>query len=194
MKILFIASKFEADFFTEGLQKVNNHYFEGDYHVLITGIGLVNMAISCTDFFTAFSPEPDDELINIGIAGSVSPKIEIGSIFNPKCFSVYSSAQVPHSSQKIYEQAYPVIDRGDVHLASSITPVWGSEHVHKLKTENVSLLDMEAYSFASVCTKQNVPFQVYKAVSDHLIKRSQSEFVDNASEALLKLKKMVLES
>lgn len=188
MKTLFIASEFEADFFTDGLTQVSEHIFEGDYRVVITGIGLVNTSISCTDFFTSHQPTQDDEYINAGIAGSVKNSLEIGQIIEPKCFKIYTPIEIPESSTIIFNTAYPTIDRGDLLLASAMAPVWGKEHIHSLKNMEAVAVDMEGYSFARVCAKHNLPFRVAKVISDHLIKRDHNKFIENSKHGLKKLR------
>lgn len=192
MKTLFIASEFEADFFTDGLSQVSEHIYEGDYRVVITGIGLVNTTITCTDFFTNHQPTQDDEYINAGIAGSVKNSLKIGQIIEPKCFKIYTPIEIPESSTIIFNTAYPTIDRGDLLLASAMAPVWGKEHIHNLKNMEAVAVDMEGYSFARVCAKHNLPFRVIKVISDHLIKRDHNKFIENSKSGLQKLRDSII--
>ena len=194
MKTIFMASKFEADFFIKDLSKVNESFYEGDYRVVITGVGLVNTTSSCTKYFEKYPVDAEDEVINAGICGSVSAEIAIGSIVEARCFSVYSPVDVPGSSANIYQEAYPVLGGDGLHIASSLCPLWGKEHYPKLKAQHIDLIDMEAYAFASVCARENVSFTVVKGVSDHLVKDSQSDFRRHATEALSALKKLLTDS
>lgn len=188
MKNLFIASQFEADFFLDDYNQVDNNVYEKDHRIIITGIGLVNTAASCTKFFSEYSISDEDEFINIGIAGAADPKLELCEIIEPKTFSVFSSSAMPENSQKVFDLAYPEINSGHLKIASSPAPVWGEESLKKLQLHNVSLVDMEAYAFAKVCNDFEISFKVLKSVSDHLAKNSQDEFLTNAKRAILKLK------
>ena len=192
MKNLFIASQFEADFFLDGYTQVENNVYEKDHRIIITGIGLVNTAISCTKFFSKYPLSEEDEYINIGIAGAVDPNLEIGEIIEAQSFSVFTPADLPESSKKIFSQAYPEINSGNLKIASSPAPVWDQKSCEKLKKQNASLVDMEAYAFAKVCTDFEIPFKVFKGISDHLQKNSQEEFLENAKRSILNLRQFIL--
>ena len=189
MKNLFIASQFEADFFLDDYNQVDNNVYEKDCRIIVTGIGLVNTAISCTQFFSDYGISEEDEYINIGIAGAVNKAYTVGEIIEAKSFSVFNAADIPESSQSILELAYPKIGNGTISLASSPAPVWGKPSIDKLKELKVDLVDMEAYSFAKVCTEKGITFKVIKSVSDHLTKSSQNNFLKNAKQSTLNLKK-----
>ena len=192
MKNLFIASQFEADFFLDGYQQVDNNVYEKEHRIILTGIGLVNTAISCVRFFSEYSISEDDECINLGIAGAVDPNLKIGEINEVQSFSVFNPLDIQDASQDIFTQAYPEITPGHIKIASSPAPVWDENSRNKLQRQKVSLVDMESYSFAKVCHDFEIPFQVFKAVSDHLHKNKQEDFLKNAKQAILNLKKFLL--
>ncbi|MCM8527831.1 MAG: hypothetical protein NE327_15020 [Lentisphaeraceae bacterium] len=185
---LFIASQFEADFFLDDYNQVDNNIYEKDHRIIITGIGLVNTAISCTKFFSDYPYSEDDEYINVGIAGAVDSELNLGDVVEAKSFSVFNSTELPESSQYIFSMAYPEINFGDLKIASSTAPVWDEESKKILSQQNVSLVDMEAYAFAKTCMDFEIPFKVLKAVSDKLQKNSQVDFLENAKQAILNLK------
>ena len=189
MRNFFIASQFEAEFFLDDFNQIDNNVYEKDYRVIVTGIGLVNTAISCSKFFSEYGINEEDQYINIGIAGAVNSSFEIGQIIEAKSFSVYKSSKIPENSFDIMLEAYPEINFGKTKLASSLAPVWGEDHKKELESSNIDLVDMEAYSFVKACSEFDVEFQVIKAVSDHLLKDSQESFLDNAKIALGSLKK-----
>lgn len=189
MKNYFIASQFEADFFLDGFKQIEHNIYEKDCRIIVTGTGLVNTAVSCTKFFSEYGVSEGNEYINIGIAGAVNPKFKISEILMPDHFSVFNAADIPASSESIFEQSYPEIGDGKLRLASSPAPVWGELSIAKLQKKNIDLVDMEAYSFVSVCRQFSAPCKVIKAISDHLIKDSQDEFLKNAEKAILSLMK-----
>lgn len=191
MKNLFIASQFEADFFLDGYKQVDKNIYEKEHRVIITGIGLVNTAISCTHFFNNYSISEGDEYINLGIAGAVDANLNIGEIVEPGSFSVFNKADVTEASKKIIGEAYPEIQKGGLKIASSPVPVWDEESLSMLQAGGVSIVDMEAYAFARVCEDFKLSFKVIKSVSDHLSKKSQEEFLENARQSLLNIKQVL---
>lgn len=191
MKNLFIASQFEADFFLDDYNQVDNNVYEKDHRVIVTGIGLVNTAASCTKFFSEYSISDEDEYINVGIAGAVDPNLKIGEVVEANSFTVFSSSDIPDSSKGIMLEAYPEISYGNIKIASSLVPVWDEGSLNKLQGQNISLVDMEAYAFAKVCEDFEVPFKVLKGVSDHLVKNSQEKFLQNARESILNIRKIL---
>ena len=191
MKNFFIASQFEADFFLDDFNQVDNNIYEKDCRIIITGIGLVNTAISCTKFFMEYGTSEEDEYINIGIAGAVNPKFQLGQVLEASHFSVFNALNSPESSKQILDKAYPEITDGDLRLISSPTPVWGKQNLQKLQSLNIDLVDMEAYSFVKVCREFEASYKVLKSVSDHLHKKSQDDFLENAKNALMSLKKYI---
>ncbi len=188
MKNIFIASQFEADFFLDDFKQVDNNIYEKDCRIIVTGTGLVNTAISCTKFFSEYGVSEEDKYINAGIAGAVNPKLKIYEIVEPKHFSVFTAAHTPKSSQNILDLSYPEIGDGKVRLASSPVPVWGEKSIISLQKKNIDLIDMEAYAFVKTCLEFEAPYKIIKAVSDHLIKGSQEEFLKNAEKAISNLR------
>lgn len=182
---LIIASSFEAEPFIKDLKKVTEHIFEGKYRVVISGTGLVNMATATLRTALELNPE---KVINLGIAGAVNDNFSAGQIIKAEKFNIFSSVDIPESSQNIWESSYPSIGRSNgASLYTSLHPVWNEQDKNKLKELNADLLDMEAYAFAKVCKEQQVDFEVIKAISDNLQKKSQAEFLTNAQKAIKEL-------
>jgi adenosylhomocysteine nucleosidase len=182
MLTLVIASHFEAQRFIKKLTKLTEDLYEGDYRVVISGTGLINMAMATTEAINKFQPT---KIINLGISGAVSACLKVGSIVKAEKFKVFSSTPIPGTSHEIWEQSYPVIEQGKgATLFSSLHPVWNDEDRHKLLTLNADLLDMEGYAFARVCQSKNIDYEVYKVISDLLHKKSQDDFLNNAQLAL----------
>ena len=191
MLTLLIASSFEAQLFIKGLNKISDTVYEGDYRVVISGTGLVNMAMATTEAINTYNPA---KIINLGISGAVRGTLKVGSIVKAEKFNVFSSTPIPGTSQNIWQQSYPIIDQGNgAMLFSSLHPVWNDEDKLKLLTFNADLLDMEGYSFARVCQSKGINIEVYKVVSDFLHKKSQNDFLKNAQLGLEKLQDFFVE-
>jgi nucleoside phosphorylase len=185
MLTLIIASNFEAKPFIKDLKKVAENIFEGDYRVIISGTGLVNMAAATVRTISELN---FNKIINLGIAGAVNDHFTAGQVIKAKKFNIFSSVDIPDSSQNIWENSYPSLGQSnDISLYTSLHPVWNEQDKNKLKELNADLLDMEAYAFAKVCNEHQVDFEVIKAISDSLHKKSQKEFLVNAQKAIEEL-------
>ena len=187
MKNLFVASEFEAEYFTKGLKKVSQSLYEGSYRVIITGVGLVNMSTTVTK---AAQKYPEETFINAGIAGATG-KYRKGEVLEIQNFYMLDPSEtVTAPTSVLMTQAYPHLEKGQgVALYTSICPVWND---HRFIIRNDNLVDMEGYAFAKICSDLGIDFKCFKAVSDNLVKNSQEEFLTNARQALENLRTYLL--
>ncbi len=117
-----------------------NLYTFAHGHILITGMGPTNAAAQ-----TAAHAPGHNEVWNLGLAGALSPTLEVGSIYSIGTLS---------------RQDHPTLTLGPgAHLFTSPTPVWGSR-----PDTPADLVDMEGYAIA---TAHPLPSHLWKIVSDH---------------------------
>ena len=191
MNHLFFATLFEAKpFISSSMKKIaeSPEIYEGEFRVIIIGTGLVQAAINCTKYFQRIKIQHSDEFINLGIAGSTMDE-PIGSVSKIKKICIFTNEKIPESSLSIWEESYPRIkcENKGKSLASSLHPVWDEHSKKTLKKTKIDMIDMEGYSFAKVCEEFSVSYTLYKSVSDNLNKKSQADFLENASIAIRSL-------
>lgn len=182
MLTALMATKFEAAPFIEDMKEVAENVYEGTFRIIISETGLVNMATSTAFAITEFRPKM---MVNLGIAGAVSTTLTPGQVLRATRFSIFSTAEIPESSQSIWEGSYPDLDQGEgASLFTSLHPVWNEQDRKKLTALGADLVDMEGYAFAKTCQDHGINFEVIKAVSDNLQKKSQDDFLRNAGNAI----------
>ena len=187
MITLFLATDFEANYFTTGLKQVSETEYLGDYRLIITGPGLVNMSAAVSQAAECY---PHGYFINIGIAGAVKDILP-GTVKEVNTFNMFSASKFPQSSEGIWKMSYPEIKNGNgCKLHTSLHPVWNEDEKNEL-SQKCDLVDMEGYAFAKTCDDKGVEYSCFKAVSDNLVKKSHEDFMENAKAALVKLQEFM---
>ncbi len=147
-----------------------------DVEHLVTGVGKVNAAVSLAAVLAGVAradvaradvaAAPIGRVVVLGTAGVVGDgeaRLDLDTVYQitevlQHDFSLPSSTLQP-SGDLVLPDATAIIATGDVFVKNDEQRA----HIHSL---GASLVDMEAYAFASVCERFGVPLQVFKVPSD----------------------------
>jgi adenosylhomocysteine nucleosidase len=159
-------------------------YLDHDIYCLLSGIGKVNVAMNTQHLVSKVAP---DIVINVGVAGSLSEKLNFGDVViaddlvqhdvDVKAFGL-PLGQIPRMDTfafpackellkkiaSISSQDYTIhvgrIISGDQFINDKATATFLFEHFNALACE------MEGAAVAHVCHRNSVPFAVVRALSD----------------------------
>lgn len=185
-----------------------------DVVIVIAGIGKVNAAVTTSLLIENYSP---DYVINIGVAGGqkgvkhkdvvISTEVVYHDV-DLTAFDTYAHGQMSGheptfiADKVLLEKTKVILDDLGIpyHVGKIATGdqfVHSHEMVHKINQvyDDIYAIEMEAGAIAHVSTIYNVPFIVYRSISDILGERAQDmsfdKFVEaaavNASKVLSKL-------
>lgn len=172
--------------------------------IVQAGIGKVNAAVTTSKLIEAYHP---DYIINIGVAGGQKGVKHKDIVVSEECvyhdvdvtsFGTYKHGQVPgcnptfKADATLLELTMTILDNLHISyrhgmIASGDKFVYAKETVAEINEEykNIYAIEMEAAAIAHVSTMYNVPFIVYRSISDVLDDENQSEdyetFVEEAS-------------
>ena len=155
--------------------------------VLITGVGMVNTAISLTQKLCA---EKFDLAINVGVAGALDRQMVLGSVFqvSTDCFADLGAEDgdrflsapeigLVKSTEWQLEPTYPL---PDLPAASAITvnTVHGNDSsIETLRSRlSADLESMEGAAFFAVCHHFGVPCAQIRAVSNYVERRNRGNW------------------
>ena len=187
MKILIVAAtKFEIEplierfgaINTNGSRVFSRNYKEHELDFLITGIGMVATAYHTGKVLN----ESYDAAINIGICGSFSRNIEIGSVVN------------------VYDDRFSELgaeDDGDILTLEELNLTVNTSHGNEDSIKKVYnkfhpyTESMEGAAFMFVCEQENIPYVQIRAVSNYVEKRNREAW--NIPLAIVNLNKQVFE-
>lgn len=110
-------------------------------------------------------------IYSVGVAGSLSDKMEIGTICSPTDFSFYHPYfdTLKEHSRSFFSKQYPQLCIGKskgLHMLCSFFPLHEASEKQKLSKE-FQLIDMESYAQAFYCYEQGVNFHCLKVISDN---------------------------
>ncbi len=194
-------------------------FYKGTIHnkevvVVLAGIGKVNAAITTSLLIENF---PVEAIINIGVAGGqkgVKHKDVVISDYvlyhdvDVTNFGSYKHGQVPghdplfEADQNLLNKTKTILDSLELSytigkVASGDQFVYSSENLKPINKEfnEIYAIEMEAGAIAQTASIYEVPFIVYRSISDVIDDDDQAsdfnEFVkeaaDNAAEVLVKL-------
>lgn len=165
MKILLVsATRKELHPIKKAIQFFSQQTDDVKFDFLTTGIGLGNARAKIT---TGIGVSPKyDFVINPGLAGSLSPSLNIGDVFFPTTFQVFRNGTIETISRANFENHFPETwIRGK--LFSSEKPVVTSEQKSKITSACGALaVDMEAFALSESCRQAKIPFISLKIISD----------------------------
>ena len=168
-----------------GAHFVSGKFFDIDVVVAVSGVGKVNAAAITEAMILKYSP---DFIINTGVAGTLSSKLNIGDVAiskdvvehdmdtsplgDPKGFISGLNVVKMEADKKIIEMFSSVLTELNINfeigtIASGDQFINSSEVKERIKSEfNGICCEMEGASIGHVCTINNVPFCVLRAISD----------------------------
>jgi adenosylhomocysteine nucleosidase len=129
----------------------------GDRRVvaIVTGMGTELAAAGTERLLGAIAP---DRVVVVGITGAVHEETPIGLLINPE--------RVVHSETGAEHRPTPMTDdppSGTLWTTNRMTP---PEELPDLRAKGVIALDMETAAIAHLCEQRNIPWSVFRAVSD----------------------------
>ena len=138
---------------------------EGIPHV-VTGVGKINATFELTRVLVSAleAGEPIARVVVLGTAGGVSDGAHLDTVYQIEAavqhdFSLPSPELRPAGEMILPPERTAVIATGDAFVKNDAQRA----HIAGL---GASLVDMEAYAYASVCERFDVPLQLFKIPSD----------------------------
>ncbi len=159
-----------------------------DFVLIISGIGKVNAAFSTQYLLDNY---PVDYIVNFGSVGAVLGKAETLNYYAvDKCcqydFDLSALDNVPVGYIQDYDRVYftPKTDRlsflPTAALASSDRFTEKASDIKTVSDLNCSLFDMEGGAIAQVCTANDIPYYIFKGITDvHGSGIEQNTFYEN---------------
>ena len=213
MKILIVAAtKFEIEplierfgaINTNGSRVFSRNYKEHELDFLITGIGMVATAYHTGKVLN----ESYDAAINIGICGSFSRNIEIGSVVNVYDDRVSELGAEDDGDFLTLEELnlngvsrienlsgalHPLIELLPKVTGITVNTTHGNEDsIKKVYNKFHPYTEsMEGAAFMFVCEQENIPYVQIRAVSNYVEKRNREAW--NIPLAIVNLNKQVFE-
>ena len=215
--LIAAATRMEIEMLTEELQFVgkNRHYIksyqksENNIDILITGIGTVSTAFRLTN---ALHQKKYDQIINIGIAGSLNPELKIGQVVNviteefadlgiekrEEFLTLFESGFIEDNEfpfengilRSSYIDGFERIKK--VHGVTSNISHGRSASISGIKNKfGADIETMEGAAVFYVCINMGVPCCQIRAISNYVEPRETSNW--NIPLALENLKKEVLQ-
>lgn len=175
MKLITFATVEEAQYTLEYFEArpISDGLYQYDLGMIaITGIGPFAAHIVAT----ALS-ENVDEIINIGLAGSLNANLEVGTIHSVAKLSKYLWHPKGHEhAKKSLAGSLPAVTLKDsgLHLCTVDWPVVEEQLVDELRT-TYDIVDMEGYSVAFAANALDKKCMVYKIISDHCSSDSSAQ-------------------
>ncbi len=176
-----------------------------DWNVLYTGVGKVNATFKLTQKLQinrSLPPMPK-LVINYGTAGS--RRSPIGELvdctkFIQRDMDVTGLGFMKH--QTPYESPNDMVIR---YMSEPPSPLFnpigknytcgtGDNFVENMENEifMIDVFDMEAYALAKVCRNYNVPFILFKYITDNVNEHSAGDWKDNCADGVGEFKEKVL--
>ena len=122
---------------------------------IVTGMGTQLASEGTERLLGAITP---DRVVVVGITGAVHEETPIGLLINPE--------RVVHSETGAEHRPTPLTDdtpSGTLWTTNRMTP---PEELPALRAQGVIALDMETAAIADLCEQRNIPWSVFRAVSD----------------------------
>lgn len=158
------------------LKKISEYLFEGqNFDLVLTGEGPFE-ANTVTSW--ALGRKSYTEIINIGIAGSLSEELNVGSLVPIRMHYLVTHGAPQFKSFKSLEEGYDCV--------TSFERILTSSEAQKLKGLG-SVVDREAWGVAQAAKLQKTPLRTYKLISDMAGTIGACEIVKEKKEEWAKL-------
>jgi adenosylhomocysteine nucleosidase len=189
---------------------------EKEVVIVLAGIGKVNAGITTSILIENFDVT---SVINIGVAGGqkgvlhkdvvISQEVLYHDV-NVTYFSDKPHGQIPGSEPLFYadksllEKTISIMNKLDINykvgkIASGDQFITKLESIKEVNAiyEDIYAVEMEAAAIAHACTLYNIPFIIYRSISDLIDNEKQHldfyEFLEEASENATKVLKELIE-
>jgi len=157
MKLICIAHRGEAQAFIKNLTVVDKNFYIGDdYHLLITGEGILNVLTKLPYYIAKYEI---DFIINFGIAGSLSDKLHLDEIVE-----IRTNYGIDNESI-LYQSYTSEINEGKFDIISTNSRVLNDEYAKKCRAF-AHIVDREAWAIAKIANEYKLQYSIYKMISD----------------------------
>ena len=162
-KLLIFAHRGEAQaFFNEWELLPVNFYFTGlfknkDHYLLITGEGPKEASEKTVAVLAAFKPEIT-EVINIGIAGSLTPKLKVGE-------HVWVRSSYAQNAERCEFKSFTTKNHNNIDCITAYSRVTTPEE-KKTLSSFADIVDRELWSIASAAHLFKIELSALKLISD----------------------------
>ena len=162
-KLLIFAHRGEAQaFFNEWELLPVNFYFTGlfqnkDHYVLITGEGPKEASEKTVAVLSSFKPDIT-EVINIGIAGSLTPKLKVGD-------HVWVRSSYAQNAERCEFKSFTTKNHNNIDCITAYSRVTTPEE-KKILSSFADIVDRELWSIASAAHLFKIELSALKLISD----------------------------
>ncbi len=183
MKLLVFAHRGEAQaFFNQWEFAPVEFYFSGlfktkNYYLLITGEGLKDASEKTVAVIANFKEELD-EVINIGIAGSLSPKLKIGD-------TAWVRSSYAQNAERCEFKSFTTTQHSSLDCISAYSRVTTLEE-KKMLSSFADMVDRELWSIMSAAHLFSLPAFALKLISDEAESDDFCKLVKEEAPALSK--------
>lgn len=183
MKLLVFAHRGEAQaFFNQWEFAPVEFYFSGlfktkNYYLLITGEGLKDASEKTVAVIANFKEELD-EVINIGIAGSLSPKLKIGD-------TAWVRSSYAQNAERCEFKSFTTTQHSGLDCISAYSRVTTLEE-KKMLSSFADMVDRELWSIMSAAHLFSLPAFALKLISDEAESDDFCKLVKEEAPALSK--------
>lgn len=183
VKLLIFAHRGEAQaFFNEWELLPVNFYFTGlfknkDHYLLITGEGPKDAGEKTTAVLAAFRPEIS-EVINIGIAGSLNPKLSVGDY-------AWVRSSYAQNAKACEFKSFTIKNHNNIDCITAHSRVTTSEE-RKILSNFADIVDRELWSIASASHLFKIELSALKLISDESNSTDICQLVKDEAPALSK--------
>lgn len=183
MKLLVFAHRGEAQaFFNQWEFAPVEFYFSGlfktkNYYLLITGEGLKDASEKTVAVIANFKEELD-EVINIGIAGSLSPKLKIGD-------TAWVRSSYAQNAERCEFKSFTTTQHSSLDCISAYSRVTTLEE-KKILSSFADMVDRELWSIMSAAHLFSLPAFALKLISDEAESDDFCKLVKEEAPALSK--------
>jgi len=180
VKLLIFATEVEALPFIENIdmkllmKKPVRLYTSPDIHLLITGIGKSNAAMSTA---LALASNRYETILNLGAAGALKPDLKAGEIFTVKKII---EADRPHLGNGAPRFSFPdpVDSFQGKNLATRDIPAIGHDERTELG-KLADIIDMEGAAILQACGLFSQKCGIIKFISDTLSDNMEGQIIEN---------------
>lgn len=143
----------------------------------ILGVGKINAALSIKEAIEKHKPKL---VINLGTAGGLT--LKKGNFVECNMFVQHDMKCQAFGYGKFETPSDPInIIKTTSHFVKSYIVGTGDTTVSSdIGLKGIDLVDMEAYSLAKVCYKENIPFRCFKFITDECNSTSLSDWKENS--------------
>lgn len=151
---------------------INENIFLSDSKMFAKiGVGIENSYKSLRNIIKQYDITA---VILIGTCASTTNDLKLYDVLEPSIVSLYDL-----SNKAVIKDTIILNNNSTLHISSSNNCVQNAFESNMLKMHDVSLVDMESYSVAKICSKNNIPLTIIKGICDEPYNNNKDEYDDS---------------